>query len=58
MVLWGKLSPGQDAQTDLITLPPNFGRVKLSRHMTRSALAKERVQTNAAGQVLLKLKTL
>ena len=27
------------------------------RHITRPALANERVQTNAAGQVVLKLKT-
>jgi hypothetical protein len=27
------------------------------RYITRSALANERVQTNAAGQVVLKLKT-
>ena len=30
----------------------------LCRHITRPALANERVQTNAAGQVVLKLKTL
>ena len=30
---------------------------KLCRYITRPALANERVQTNAAGQVVLKLKT-
>ena len=30
---------------------------QLCRHITRPALANERVQTNAAGQVVLKLKT-
>jgi hypothetical protein len=30
---------------------------QLCRYITRPALANERVQTNAAGQVLLKLKT-
>ena len=30
---------------------------QLCRYITRSALANERVQTNAAGQVVLKLKT-
>ncbi len=30
---------------------------QLCRHITRAALATERVQTNAAGQVVLKLKT-
>ncbi len=30
---------------------------QLSRYITRPALANERVQTNAAGQVVLKLKT-
>ena len=30
---------------------------QLCRHITRPALANERVQTNAAGQVALKLKT-
>ena len=30
---------------------------QLSRYITRAALANERVQTNAAGQVVLKLKT-
>jgi hypothetical protein len=31
--------------------------VQLCRYITRPALANERVQTNAAGQVVLKLKT-
>ena len=30
---------------------------QLCRYITRPALANERVQTNAAGQVVLKLKT-
>ena len=30
---------------------------QLCRYITRSALANERVQTNAAGQAVLKLKT-
>jgi hypothetical protein len=30
---------------------------QLCRHITRPALANERVQTNAVGQVVLKLKT-
>ena len=32
-------------------------RSRLCRYITRPALANERVQTNAAGQVVLKLKT-
>jgi len=31
--------------------------ISLCRYITRPALANERVQTNAAGQVVLKLKT-
>lgn len=30
---------------------------QLRRHITRPALANDRLQTNAAGQVVLKLKT-
>lgn len=30
---------------------------QLCRHITRQALANDRVQTNAAGQVVLELKT-
>jgi hypothetical protein len=33
------------------------GGGSLCRYITRPALANERVQTNAAGQVVLKLKT-
>jgi hypothetical protein len=33
------------------------GAGSLCRYITRPALANERVQTNAAGQVVLKLKT-
>ena len=51
--------PGQQRSTPPCAAAPTCRQAleQLWRYITRPALANERVQTNAAGQVVLKLKT-
>ena len=51
--------PGQQRSTPPCAAAPTCRHAleQLCRYITRPALANERVQTNAAGQVVLKLKT-